>query len=204
VLLTRAAYMALSTAEREQLDVTALGAVALRGVPKPVEMYQLDVVPGRTFAALRLDREFVGLDENESENLSGSSALESEILSCKQNPLVPLLTDLFAPLPLQQRLKLLQMIGERWNIVAPSMKSNSPIDVCLYIICRLSEKLGRACRWKAELLRSGVDLDVVSLLGGIANDMGNLQGDNSSAFASSVTSSFQGPFCERSLADRSV
>ncbi|ORC86663.1 putative receptor-type adenylate cyclase [Trypanosoma theileri] len=64
-MLTRAAYMALSTAEREQLDVTALGAVTLRGVPKPVEMYQLDAVPGRTFAALRLDKECCIGDDNE-------------------------------------------------------------------------------------------------------------------------------------------
>ncbi|RNF05858.1 receptor-type adenylate cyclase, partial [Trypanosoma conorhini] len=45
-LLTRAAYMSLSTNEREQLEVSALGAVALRGVPRPVEMCQLDAVPG--------------------------------------------------------------------------------------------------------------------------------------------------------------
>ncbi|CCD14567.1 unnamed protein product [Trypanosoma congolense IL3000] len=61
VLLTRAAYLALSTVEREQVTVTSLGPVALRGEPEPVEMHQLDAVPGRTFAALRLDRE---IDEN--------------------------------------------------------------------------------------------------------------------------------------------
>ncbi|KAH8609265.1 Adenylate and Guanylate cyclase catalytic domain [Trypanosoma vivax] len=55
VLLTRATYMAMTASERVQLDVTPLGAVPLRGVPKPVEMYQLNAVPGRTFAALRLD-----------------------------------------------------------------------------------------------------------------------------------------------------
>ncbi|WP_437123363.1 adenylate/guanylate cyclase domain-containing protein, partial [Streptomyces hygroscopicus] len=46
VLLTGAAYMALSAAERAGIDVTALGPVELRGVPQPVEMYQLNAVPG--------------------------------------------------------------------------------------------------------------------------------------------------------------
>ncbi|KAF8279829.1 hypothetical protein TcBrA4_0102880 [Trypanosoma cruzi] len=46
VLLTRAAYFALSTAEREQVEVTALGGWHWRGVPEPVEMYQLEPCPG--------------------------------------------------------------------------------------------------------------------------------------------------------------
>ncbi|RNE95288.1 receptor-type adenylate cyclase, partial [Trypanosoma rangeli] len=74
VLLTRAAYMALSTAEREEVEVTALGAVALRGVPEPVEMYQLDAVPGRTFAALRLYREAAELDDNGDATSSSDEA----------------------------------------------------------------------------------------------------------------------------------
>ncbi|CCD14815.1 unnamed protein product [Trypanosoma congolense IL3000] len=57
VLLTHATYYSLSTAEREQANVTSLGPVSLGGVPVPVEMYQLNAVPGRTFAALRLDRD---------------------------------------------------------------------------------------------------------------------------------------------------
>ncbi|KAF8276395.1 receptor-type adenylate cyclase, putative [Trypanosoma cruzi] len=77
VLLTRAAYFALSTAEREQVEVTALGAVAPRGVPKPVEMYQLDAVPGRTFAALRLDHEVPDLDY-ESDLAGGDGSVSTE------------------------------------------------------------------------------------------------------------------------------
>nr|1FX4_A Chain A, RECEPTOR-TYPE ADENYLATE CYCLASE GRESAG 4.3 [Trypanosoma brucei] len=56
VLMTHAAYMSLSGEDRNQLDVTTLGATVLRGVPEPVRMYQLNAVPGRNFAALRLDR----------------------------------------------------------------------------------------------------------------------------------------------------
>ncbi|CCD15914.1 unnamed protein product [Trypanosoma congolense IL3000] len=54
VLLTRGKHLALGTAEREHVSVTSLGATALRGVPDPVEIYQLDAVPGRTFTALRI------------------------------------------------------------------------------------------------------------------------------------------------------
>ncbi|KEG05828.1 putative receptor-type adenylate cyclase, partial [Trypanosoma grayi] len=101
VLLTGAAYVYLSTAEREQLDVTALGGVALRGVPVPVEMYQLNAVPGRTFAALRLDRQDVDdLEDAESDDHSMSSASKDGLSSAGVNPLISLMTDMFAPLPL--------------------------------------------------------------------------------------------------------
>ncbi|SCU69887.1 Adenylate and Guanylate cyclase catalytic domain containing protein, putative [Trypanosoma equiperdum] len=66
VLMTTAAYMSLSAEEREQIDVTALGDVPLRGVPKPVEMYQLNAVPGRTFAGLRLEHELLNDDEDQT------------------------------------------------------------------------------------------------------------------------------------------
>ncbi|KAH9600906.1 Adenylyl cyclase class-3/4/guanylyl cyclase [Trypanosoma melophagium] len=204
VLLTRAAYMALSTAEREQVDVTALGPVALRGVPKPVEMYQLDAVPGRTFAALRLDREFIDFDESGSESQSVSSSSKNETTSSTQNALVLLLTGLFAPFPLQQRLKVLQTIAQRWNITVPSSKLNSPIDGCFYILWLLAEKLARVCLWKAELLRSGADLDLVSLFGSVGRNMGNFLDEDCSLLASSSGFSFQSPTWARSLADRSV
>ncbi|RNE95448.1 esag4, partial [Trypanosoma conorhini] len=70
VLLTRAAYMSLSTAEREQVEVTSLGAVALRVVPRPVGMCRLDAVLGRTFAALRLDRLMPELDASDCDGNS--------------------------------------------------------------------------------------------------------------------------------------
>ncbi|CCD17481.1 unnamed protein product [Trypanosoma congolense IL3000] len=72
VLLTRAAYYSLSTAEREQVSVTSLGEATLRDVPDPVEIYQLEAVPGREFAALRLEHE---LDEGEQD--ISSSATDS-------------------------------------------------------------------------------------------------------------------------------
>nr|CCC94622.1 unnamed protein product [Trypanosoma congolense IL3000] len=52
VLLTGATYLALTMEERRCLDVKPLGPVPLRGVPEPVEMYQLEAVPGRKFPAL--------------------------------------------------------------------------------------------------------------------------------------------------------
>ncbi|ORC86660.1 receptor-type adenylate cyclase, partial [Trypanosoma theileri] len=201
VLLTRAAYMALSTAEREQLDVTALGAVALRGVPKPVEMYQLDAVPGRTFAALRLDREFLELDETESDGHSVSSSSKNDTLSSGQNPLILVLTDLFAPFPLQQRLKVLQTVAQRWNIVVPSSKSQSPTDACQETIIRLALKLSRVTSHKFDLMRGGSDVGVATILSSSDSNTNNWRAVGSVTFDETVDLTRRGRSVARSVTE---
>ncbi|EKF38976.1 receptor-type adenylate cyclase, putative, partial [Trypanosoma cruzi marinkellei] len=114
VLLTRTTYFALSTAEREQVEVTALGAVALCGVPKPVEMYQLDAVPGRTFAALRLDREFPVLDD-ESDLASGDGSVSTE-RSGPSGYIASVLAVLVGTFAAPQRLKVLLPLCQRWSV----------------------------------------------------------------------------------------
>ncbi|KAH9600950.1 Adenylyl cyclase class-3/4/guanylyl cyclase [Trypanosoma melophagium] len=146
VLLTRAAYKALSTAEREQVDVTALGPVALRGVPKPVEMYQLDAVPGRTFAALRLDR---GIDVAEglvdTDGASSSARISGcSTLSGNTHSIAFVLTVMYGIFPPAQRLKLLLPLCERWNVcVPPKANSLCEDDYCRAVIQRLALKAGR-------------------------------------------------------------
>ncbi|ORC86684.1 putative receptor-type adenylate cyclase GRESAG 4, partial [Trypanosoma theileri] len=119
---------------------------------------------------LRLDREFVELDESESEGHSVSSSSKNESISSSSNPLVVLLTDLFAPLPLQQRRKVLQMIGERWNISIRSSKSNSPKEVCDETIARLASKLNRVMMRKAEMLKGEHDIGEGTFIGSIGTN----------------------------------
>ncbi|ORC90662.1 receptor-type adenylate cyclase [Trypanosoma theileri] len=154
VLLTRATYMALSTAEREQLDVTALGPVALRGVPKPVEMYQLDAVPGRTFAALRLDNvneELLG-DTSTSDGCS-SEPLKGEVPNPAIEALTNLLTIIFSPFPLNQRAKAMQPLLQRWNVnIASKPASMSHEDYCRDLTDKLGLKLCRVIDRRAQVL----------------------------------------------------
>ncbi|PWV19561.1 putative receptor-type adenylate cyclase [Trypanosoma cruzi] len=118
VLLTRASYFALSTAERKHVEVTALGGVALRGVPKPVEMYQLDAVPGRTFAALRLEREMPVMEEV-SDVASGDGS-GSTIRGGPSGYVASVLGVLFGTFAAPQRLKALLPLCQRWSVPVPS------------------------------------------------------------------------------------
>ncbi|EKF33318.1 receptor-type adenylate cyclase, putative [Trypanosoma cruzi marinkellei] len=140
VLLTRAAYMALSAAEREQVEVTALGGVALRGVPVPVEMYQLDAVPGRTFAALRLDREMPDLDEG-SDLASGDGSMSTDRsgTSCYVASVLAVVFDTFSA---PQRLEALLPLCQRWSVPVPSGGGEGhEQDACRVAMERLAAKV---------------------------------------------------------------
>ncbi|RNE96049.1 receptor-type adenylate cyclase, partial [Trypanosoma cruzi] len=115
LLLTRASYFSLSLAEREQVEVTALGAVAPRGVPKPVEMYQLDAVPGRTFAALRLDREVPDLDGGTASDVA-SSYSEDASLCDSALCVASVIRILLAAYPVSERHQVLSRMCNRWNV----------------------------------------------------------------------------------------
>ncbi|EKF33309.1 receptor-type adenylate cyclase, putative, partial [Trypanosoma cruzi marinkellei] len=161
VLLTRAAYMALSAAEREQVEVTALGGVALRGVPVPVEMYQLDAVPGRTFAALRLDREMPDLDEGGEfeggEDISVYSARTGTAQS-----VVSMLTVAYGIFAARQRLKALMPLCERWNVRLPRRASFvQDEEYCLLVIDRLAVKMSSVMERKGQL---GIDQNMSFML----------------------------------------
>ncbi|EKF27833.1 receptor-type adenylate cyclase, putative [Trypanosoma cruzi marinkellei] len=154
VLLTRAAYMALSTAEREQVEVTALGAVALRGVPKPVEMYQLDAVPGRTFAALRLDRDIPDLDDGSAFESSEDASIYSARTGTAQ-AVVSVLTVTYGTLAARQRLRALMSLCDRWNVRLPRRPSVvQDEEYCRLVIDRLAVKISNVMEQKAQL---GID-----------------------------------------------
>ncbi|KAF8291181.1 hypothetical protein TcYC6_0122200 [Trypanosoma cruzi] len=154
VLLTRAAYMSLSTAEREQVEVTALGGVALRGVPVPVEMYQLDAVPGRTFAALRLDREMPDLDDGSDFESSEDVSMYSARTGTAQ-AVVSVLTVTYGTLAPRQRLKALMPLCERWNVRLPRRPSFlQDEEYCRLVIDRLAVKMSSVMERKGQL---GID-----------------------------------------------
>ncbi|RNE97766.1 receptor-type adenylate cyclase [Trypanosoma rangeli] len=156
VLLTRAAYMALSTAEREEVEVTALGAVALRGVPRPVEMYQVDAVPGRTFAALRLDREAAELDDGGEEWGSSDEASASTAMSGVSHTIVSVLAVLFGTFAAPLRLKVLRPLCERWRVSVPrGVGAAREEEACRVAMGRLASKMGRVMEKSACKLSSG-------------------------------------------------
>ncbi|CBH17551.1 receptor-type adenylate cyclase GRESAG [Trypanosoma brucei gambiense DAL972] len=145
VLLTRATYLALSEDERKEIDVVPLGLVALRGAPQPVELYQLNAVPGRTFAALRLDREYYfdeGGDGTTITTSDHSSSLAD--LSESAQMIASSLEALLSTFKVPQREKLLRPYCERWRVPLPNQANPVWDDVyCGDVIRRIAAKVGR-------------------------------------------------------------
>ncbi|KEG07812.1 putative receptor-type adenylate cyclase [Trypanosoma grayi] len=176
VLLTGAAYLALSTAEREQLDVTALGGVPLRGVPAPVETYQLNAVPGRTFAALRLDRQDVFV-HNEGDGASSSEPGSSvSYMSGPASFSNLVLVTVFGAFTPQQRLLVLKPYCERWSVrLPPRASSVSDDEYCRLLLSRLSLKLEKVmqrmgCAHEAHSRSSATDrVNLPSFLEGLSS-----------------------------------
>ncbi|RNF05657.1 receptor-type adenylate cyclase [Trypanosoma rangeli] len=148
VLLTRAAYMALSTAEREEVDVTALGAVALRGVPRPVEMYQVDAVPGRTFAALRVDTgEEADLDTGVCDSIASGFTRNTYY-----DTSVLFLSCLVSPYALRQRASLLESLCTKWRVRGVERGAMSCDEYCAALVDALASRVGRVfgCRMESS------------------------------------------------------
>ncbi|CCD17337.1 unnamed protein product [Trypanosoma congolense IL3000] len=145
VLLTGATYYSLSAAERDKFDVTPLGPVPLRGVSEVVDMFQVNAVPCRKFAALRLDREYYfedgadGTTATTSDNSSTPAELSesAQMLACSLQALL----STFKP---PQREKLLLPYCERWRVPLP--KPRKPIwddEYCQEVVRCLAMKVGR-------------------------------------------------------------
>ncbi|RNF02680.1 adenylyl cyclase [Trypanosoma conorhini] len=131
--------MALSTAERGQVEVSALGAVALRGVPRPVEMYQLDAVPGRTFAALRCEKgEEADLDASVGDsNASGftrNTCYDTSVrfISCLLSPYAP-----------RQRAGVLASLCARWRVHGVERGVMSCDEHCSALVEVLARRVSR-------------------------------------------------------------
>ncbi|CCD11796.1 unnamed protein product [Trypanosoma congolense IL3000] len=144
VLLTRATYYSLSTAEREHTDVTMVGTVPLRGVQEPVEMYQLNVVTGRKHGALCLGREVAAeCEEGPGTSASDASSLHVELTEGAQNIAISL-ESLLGAFPHAQRQKLLMSFCERWRIALPQGSSGSwSRTFCNDVTRLIAAKVGR-------------------------------------------------------------
>ncbi|EAN78995.1 expression site-associated gene 4 (ESAG4) protein, putative [Trypanosoma brucei brucei TREU927] len=144
VLLTHATYMSLSESQRHQVDVTALGPVQLRGVPQPVQLYQLNAVPGRTFVALRLDHDYYFEDGNETTNSTSENSSSRVELSESAQMIMSSLQMLLATFKGQQREKLLMPYCERWRVPLPRTNTEEWNDeYCREVIHRIAAKVGR-------------------------------------------------------------
>ncbi|RHW67462.1 Adenylate and Guanylate cyclase catalytic domain containing protein [Trypanosoma brucei equiperdum] len=143
VLITHATYMSLSESERQQFGVTALGPVALRGVPQPVQLYQLSAVPGRTFAALRLDREYFFEDENETTNSTSENSSSRAELGESAQMIMTSLQMLLSTFKGPQREKLLTPYCERWRVPLPRKCTRVwDEEYCQEVMRRIAAKVG--------------------------------------------------------------
>ncbi|CBH11531.1 receptor-type adenylate cyclase GRESAG 4,putative [Trypanosoma brucei gambiense DAL972] len=145
VLMTGSTYMSLSAEDRKQIDVTALGDVALRGVSDPVKMYQLNAVPGRNFAALRLDREYF-FDEGEDGTTTSTSDHSSSRAELSESAqiIATALQSLLSTFKTAQREKLLLPYCERWRVPLPRKAASEWDDAyCEEVVRRIAVKVGR-------------------------------------------------------------
>ncbi|AAZ11035.1 receptor-type adenylate cyclase GRESAG 4, putative [Trypanosoma brucei brucei TREU927] len=142
VLMTRSTYLSLSGEEREQLNVTPLGDVPLRGVPKPVEMYQLNAVPGRTFAALRLDREAEEEEDNVTGSITSGSGSFAHGLTATAQQVAGCIDALLGTFPATQRQKMLATFCERWRVKKPPGMDAWNEASCRCVTRRIAAKVG--------------------------------------------------------------
>ncbi|KEG06227.1 hypothetical protein DQ04_15141020 [Trypanosoma grayi] len=96
-----------------------------------------------------------------------SSVSKGGLSSAGGNPLAVLMTDMFAPLPLQQRWKTLLLFAERWRVSLPSKPAGDKKDACREVIGRLAVKMGRVISRKAEVQQGGQDIGLGTLRGSI-------------------------------------
>ncbi|EPY25002.1 receptor-type adenylate cyclase A [Strigomonas culicis] len=178
VLLTDAAWYALSETERASLTVKDLGLQALRGVPHPVNMFQLECVPGRQFADLRTELEVVLPDEmlapeennanssanaslSDMNNSSAANAARASVGTAGSNSIAhfavaSVLVSCFSAYPPARRVKELQPLLDRWNVTAvPRGRDVTADDYCRALIHRLAAKIGSVVDMRESVNVSG-------------------------------------------------
>ncbi|EKF28041.1 receptor-type adenylate cyclase, putative [Trypanosoma cruzi marinkellei] len=103
-------------------------------------MYQLDVVPGRTFAALRLEREMPVMEEV-SDVASGDGSASS-VRGGPSGYITSVLAVLFGTFAAPQRLKALIPLCQRWSVPVPSgAGAGRDKDACRTAMERLAAKV---------------------------------------------------------------
>ncbi len=141
VLLTRSAYDELLNGQPSCLgeyEVALLGKTSLKGVPEPVEIFELATVSGRTFKPLQGPNEdnpsagaandadverglgslFASNLSETSSQCSGSEQRETSKRSDWTKLSAVFVTTLLAVLPADQRATVIDRLCERWNATA--------------------------------------------------------------------------------------
>ncbi|KAG8347607.1 putative receptor-type adenylate cyclase [Trypanosoma vivax] len=150
VLLTRSAYMALSTLEREQFDVVELEPMTLCDGLEPVELFQLNAVPGRTFGPLRLAPHDDGRhDDDLVKKKKGPS---------QRSATYKRLVDFFSTMPLQERWNMLLTLCESWLVTVPKGMTAASEEACTEIIRCLASKLDKVIATNAKNANDDGDL----------------------------------------------
>ncbi|RNF04283.1 receptor-type adenylate cyclase [Trypanosoma conorhini] len=110
-------------------------------------MYQLDAVPGRTFAPLRLDRLMPELDGDGEDATGSGDASASSCRSCFSQTAFAVLALLglqFGIFAAPQRLRVLRPLCERWRVAVPhAVRAGIEEDACRVAMERLAVKISR-------------------------------------------------------------
>lgn len=143
ILTNEATWYALSYEEREHFDYNNLDAKRINGVGIPLEVYQLNAIPGRAYPALRLDAEPTlpdmmqmanynplqgnedGVKGKDSSELQGIGYMTTTMaVSGPQAAITSILTDCFSIYPSTRRVQEVISLVEKWHIPCPP----TPID----------------------------------------------------------------------------
>ncbi|CCW69686.1 unnamed protein product [Phytomonas sp. Hart1] len=147
VLLTEWTWWSLSHTERASLRCTELGPQRLRGLEHPVDVYQLDGLPGRRYAELRteIDVELPSADDRSEGPLNASSTILLSITESAHSAaaaVAAVLTNCFSAFSAAERVKGVQPLLQRWNIPIPQMtRGMTEEDHCRDLINRLAVRM---------------------------------------------------------------
>ncbi|CBZ25366.1 receptor-type adenylate cyclase a [Leishmania mexicana MHOM/GT/2001/U1103] len=157
VIVTEAAWWALSNDERAGIAHTAMGPQGLRGVPFAVEMFQLNAVSGRRHAALRTEIEAIVPDETATETASSAAGALLSSVGTMNDPAAGVafvLASCFAPYPVAQRVRELQPLLSKWGVGAPPRsRAVSEEDYCQGLVNRLAVRITTVSQTRLRLVR---------------------------------------------------
>ncbi|CAD2221771.1 hypothetical protein AGDE_09234 [Angomonas deanei] len=143
VVMTESTWWALSRSERDELDYKNMGPQGLRGVPYAVVMYQLNAVPGRTYADLRTEIDAIlpddGLDDDGNSQATDALLSSAGTLTGPAAAIAAVLGNCFSPYPPQERIRQIQPLLQKWSIpVPPRNRRITEDDYCQGLLNRLA------------------------------------------------------------------
>ncbi|EPY29756.1 hypothetical protein AGDE_09855 [Angomonas deanei] len=156
VVMTESTWWALSRSERDELDYKNMGPQGLRGVPYAVVMYQLNAVPGRTYADLRTEIDAIlpddGLDDDGNSQATDALLSSAGTLTGPAAAIAAVLGNCFSPYPPQERIRQIQPLLQKWSIPVPPRNRRVPDDdYCRGLINRVAIKMSTVAQVKQKI-----------------------------------------------------